>query len=306
MYAWICSVLLMIPGAVPAPAAVVATAVCARFGDDSAGANKNAPPKKGDAPRVERAEDAKQQLKKADEARRAVTGKGEERRALVVKAIAAYSAVLEYFPEAKTEASMGAFRLGELNRSLGLNNEAKDAFAKVATLGGDRKIQARALFETAHLYRRTKELGKALETYRKVATNFADEVSTHDDSLYWIGMLHSQNKEYDKARESWRIVADQGGDPLDRIRAFDRIAGAYVKEGKRDQAVKIIEESKTALHDAAAEPSTRGARVRKALERMSSIRAIERLDAKESPKENTKGKVASQSDEDDDDDELDG
>ncbi|MBI3818675.1 MAG: tetratricopeptide repeat protein [Planctomycetes bacterium] len=277
----------------PAPAAFVY--IC---GDDPA------PIASKPAAAAEKAPDAKQQLKKADELRRAIHGKAEARRDLTLKAVAAYNAVNDYFPDAKQEGSMGLFRVGELKRTLGLTDEARDAFAKVVAQSPERKLAARALFETAHLYRRAKELGKAMDTYRKVAADFADETATRDDSLYWIGMMHVQNKEYAKARESFKAVADRGVDPLDRIRAFDKIASTYIKENNRDLASKAIEESKSALHESASEPSSRGARVRKALERMSSIRALERLDEKDAPKDNTKKKSMADADEEDGDDEA--
>lgn len=285
MISWIMSLLLFVMSPAPAQAFRVLQPSRATL---SGGDEDKDPGKKAGEARVNRLPDAKQQLKLADEQRRGIRGKGEARKALVTKAIAHYAAVLEYYPDAKSETAMSAFRMGELYRSAAQLNEARDSFAKVVTNGSDRKLAARAMFETGHLYRRAKEIGKALETYRKTATDFTDEAGTRDDSLYWIGMIHQQNKEYDKARESWRAVADQGADPQDRIRAFDRIAGSFIKEAKREQASKTLEEAKSALHDAASEPTGKGSRVRKALERMSSIRGLERLDERESRKDDTK------------------
>ena len=198
--------------------------------------------------------DAKSDLKKADELRRAIRGKGEERRAALEKAAAAYAAVLSGFPDAKEEVAMAAFRLGELKRSLGKSDEACEAFAKVVASGGSRRLAGRAILETGHIHRRAKELGKALESYRKAATEFSDETGSRDDSLYWIGVIHEQNKDYAKSREAWQAVADRGVDPLDRVRAFDRIALSHIKEGNRTEAHAAVEQAKSALHEIAADP----------------------------------------------------
>jgi tetratricopeptide (TPR) repeat protein len=281
-----------------------APAVQAGARDDGSGSTA---PKRAPSKGVEKAPDAKQQLKRADEARRLVRGKGEERRAAVEQALASYNAVLEYYPEAKHEVSMGLFRIAELKRSLGLLDDAREAFRKVVELGADRKLSARALFESAHIYRKSREFGKALEMYRKTAVEFNDVASTRDDSLYWIGTLHMQNKDYEKARESWRAVAERGADALDRVRAFDRIAGSFLKQGKTDTATQTIQEAKQALHEAASEPSSHGARVKKALDRMTTIRAIERLKNTKDGKATGGGAPpeAPEDDEDDDDNDRD-
>ncbi|MFN0207344.1 MAG: tetratricopeptide repeat protein [Planctomycetota bacterium] len=259
---------------------------------------KAAAKKTGDA--VEKASDAKQQLRKADEARRKIRGKGDERREGSENAARAYAAVFEYFPEAKAECSTAAFRFGELKRSLGLLDEARDAFRKVVKWNGDEELSARALYETGHIYRKAKEYGKALEFYRKVVIDFSEIASTRDDSLYWIGNLHAQNKDYEKAREAWRAVAERGVDALDRIRSFDKIAGSYLKEGKRDAAIHTLEEAKTALHEAASEPSSKGARVKQALERMTTIRALDKKEEAPAGKNNNKEKPVPDTPDDDD------
>ncbi len=232
----------------------------------------------GDAPGKEA--DAKAQLRKADEARRAIRGKGVARREGAEIAAAAYEAVLSHFPDAKSETSTAAFRLGELRRQLGDLEAAKKAFAQVVAIGGDRRLSARAVLETAHVLRRAKELGKAMDAYRRVATDFADEAPTRDDALYWIGSLHAQAKDLGKAREAWQAVADRGADPLDRVRAFDRIARTWIQQDDLKEAARTIEAAKLALHDVAADPSTRGARVRKALDRMKAVRDLERRQGK--------------------------
>jgi tetratricopeptide (TPR) repeat protein len=259
----------------------------------------------GASTRPAAASDARSELRKADELRRAIRGKGEERRAAVEQAAAAYAAVLASFPDAKEEVAMAAFRIGELKRSLGKTDEAREAFSKVVSSGGSRRLAARAVLETAHIHRRAKEMGKALESYRKAAVEFADEAGNRDDALYWIGVLQEQNKEYAKSREAWQAVADRGVDPLDRVRAFDRIALSHMKEGNRADAHATVEQARTALHDIAADPSTRGARVKRALDRMRAVRALEEGEgsAKKSAAKGSApgGEGEDENDEDDDD-----
>jgi len=283
-----------------AAGAVRAVALAAALTAAGVAASAPAPAQSAGGARVEREADAKAQLKKADEARRAVKGTGAERRALTEKAEEAYGAVLSLFPDAKAEGALASFRMGELRRRLGKVDGARESFAKVISIGADRKLSARAVLETGHLYRRSKELGKALEAYRRTATEFADEAGTRDDALYWVGTIHEQAKEHSKAREAWRAVAERGADPVDRVRAFDRVALSFLKEGMREDATKTVEAARAALADAAAEPSALGARVKKALERLRAVKALEKP-----AKPGTKGGGGAPEDDDDSEDDDD-
>lgn len=224
------------------------------------------------------APNAKADLAAADRARRAVKSEGAERRRALEAVAKAYEAVVLQYPEAKAEGAMASFRLGEIRRTLGDFEGALEAFEKAASAQGDRRLQARALYETAQTLRRRKELGKAMAAYRRVVLEVPEEAATRDDALAWIGVLHERSGEHAKAREAWQAVADRGQDPLDRVRAFDRMALSHVKEGNRELAAETVERARAALLDAASEPSSRGARVKKALERMRAVRALEPAD----------------------------
>jgi hypothetical protein len=78
------------------------------------------------------------------------------------------------------------------------------------------------------------------------------------------------------ARRAWQRVADAGEDPLDRIRAFDRIASLLVESDDLEGAAGTLERCKEALAAAAAEETRTGERVRSALQNMRAIEELQR------------------------------
>lgn len=220
--------------------------------------------------------DAKAQLKHAAAVKKGVRGlKGEERRAKLKDVAEAYSAVARYFPESAAEVAEAHFRVGEIRRTIGDREGALVSFEKTLESKGNRKFSARAALEIGHLHRRAKKLPESVVAYLRAAREFADQADPRDEGLLWAGKVKLSLKEADAARGFWKEVAEKGADPLDQIKAWDLIASSLLAEGKPAEAGAAVEQCQHALAQAASEPTNRGARVKKALERMKSVKKLD-------------------------------
>lgn len=220
--------------------------------------------------------DAKAQMKFAASVKKGTRGlKGEERREKLKEAAEAYSAVARFFPEAGAEVAESHFRIGEIRRTIGDREGALISFEKSVASMGSRKFGARSLLEIGHLHRRAKKLPEALGSYLKSAREFADQADPRDESLLWAGKTKLALKEPEAARGFWKEVTEKGADPIDQIKAWDLIANSYIAEGKQAEASAAVEQCRHALAQAAEEPTNRGARVKKALDRMKSVKKID-------------------------------
>lgn len=224
---------------------------------------------------VPRQADAKAQLKYAAGLKKGLRGlKGEERRTVLQSIAEAYAVVGRFFPEAVTETAEASFRLGETRRTLGDRDGAMAAFERTVELKGHRRFGARAMLEIGHLYRRAKKLPDAAATYEKTAKEYSDLPDQRDAAWLWVGKVRFAMKDALAARAAWSLVAEKSTDPLDQIRAYDLIAGSFLAEGKTTEAQAAVEKCQHALAPVAEEPSSRGSRVKRALERMKSLNKL--------------------------------
>ena len=220
---------------------------------------------------IPRQADARAQIRYAAGVRREGKGlKGDDRIDHLKRVAAAYEAVGRHFASSKAECAEASFRLGETRRSMGDREGAIGAFEEVVSNASSRRFSARALLEIGHLYRRSKEGTKALEAYARVIAEFPEEKGYRDDAYDWIGRVNAGARNHEAARSAWMKVAEQGEDPVDRIRAFDRVAGSYIVEGKNVEAGAAIERCRSLFAELAEESTSRGARVKKALGGMKS------------------------------------
>lgn len=225
----------------------------------------------GFAGEIAKQTDAKAQLKQASVLQHSKKGlKGEDKRNHLKEVAEAYAAVPRLFPDSVAECTEASFRLGEVRRSLGDRDAAFLAFEKAVELKGNRKFAARALLEMANLQRKAKKIADAAGTYEKVAKDFSDQADQRDTALLWAGKMKLANKEVDAARASWSIVAEKSQDPFDQIRAFDLIASSYLSEGKQAEATQAVEKCRQLVGPLAEESSSKGTRIKRALEKMKS------------------------------------
>jgi tetratricopeptide (TPR) repeat protein len=182
--------------------------------------------------------------------------------------------------------SEAAFHAGELCRSANDAAAALAEFQIARERGKDSPYRIRAGLEIAHIHRRAQDHERALAAYEAVLADAAATPGQRDDASYWEGAVYASAKRIDDARRAWQRVADGGEDPLDRIRAWDGIAGSYVGAGDLEAAAGAPERCREATADAAAEETRLGERVRRALASMRAVddlqRAVEKRDGKKS------------------------
>ena len=221
------------------------------------------------------------QQKLASELRNALRGlEGAERDAARARAVAACRAVRQYFPGEAAACAEAAFRAGELLRAAGDLEAAAAEFQVAREQKGESPFRVRALLELGHLQRKAKALDKALASYEAALGDANASPGQRDEASLWVGNVQRDLHRPADARRAWQRVADAGEDPLDRIRAFDRIASLLVESDDLEGAAGTLERCKEALAAAVAEETRSGERVRSALQNMRAIdelqRAVER------------------------------
>jgi tetratricopeptide (TPR) repeat protein len=226
---------------------------------------------------VKKCENAEAQLKLATELRNALRGlEGGERDAARARALAACRAVRQYFPGEGWACAEAAFRAGELLRAAGDLAGAAAEFQAAREQKGESPFRLRALLELGHMQRKDKQLERALASYEAALGDPGATPGQRDEASLWAGSVYRDLQRPADARRVWQRVADAGEDPLDRIRAFDRIASLLVETGDLEGAAGTIERCKEVLAGPAAEETRTGERVRSALQNMRAIEELQR------------------------------
>jgi len=227
------------------------------------------------SPPVAKLESARAQLALADDLRRSLRGLDEGVRAEArARAAAAYRAVREHFPGDAAACAEAAYRRAELVRQAGDLESARAELGVARERGAGTPWRVRAALELGHLERRAKRLPEALGAYEAVIADPSAAPGQRDDASLWSGRVLADSGRSEDALRAWKRVADEGDDPLDRIRAHDLWAQDLVSRADLEGAAGVLERCREKLADAAAEESRLGERVRAAL---SAMRAIEEL-----------------------------
>ena len=235
----------------------------------------------GEEPQVQKLESARAQLDHASDLKRALRGlEGETRDRARAEAVAAYRAVREFFASDAAACSEAAFRAGELLRSADDATGALKEFGIARDRGAGTDFKVRAMLEIGHLERRAKHAQPALAAYESVVSEETATRRQKDEALLWVGRVYEDQERFDDARRVWQKVADDGEDPLDRVRAFDQIASLLVQKGDLEGAAGTLKRCHEALADVAAEETKLGERVRAALDSMRSPDQVARAVAK--------------------------
>lgn len=233
-----------------------------------------APEARTDVPRLD---DVSAQLDHARACRSAMRGlEAEERARARIAAAEAYEAVVRYWPRHPASAAEAAFRAGELYRTAGRAARARDCFGRARELGARTLWRARAELELGHLRRREGEFERALDRYLALAADASAPRGLRDDAGSWVARMYAELDQADEAERWWRRVAEGAEDPLDRVRAWDRLALARVERGELEAAAGVLQTCRESLADVALEETTLGERVRDALTRMRSIELLDR------------------------------
>ncbi|MFQ5748533.1 MAG: tol-pal system YbgF family protein [Planctomycetota bacterium] len=201
--------------------------------------------------------------------------KGAGRIQALDRAILAYEAVANYWPDGGAILGEAAFRRGEIQRTLGRSGLARGAFQEAFDGGKGTVYASRALLELGHLHRRAGEFGQALKEYQKVAGLPNVRLRYLNDSREWIGKVEFKLGEWEKAAQAFAAWAANAESPVEVVRAADLEAQALLGAGKIDQADARIEKVRLDLGPLATEPTKEGAQLQKALERMKSPELIQ-------------------------------
>jgi len=239
------------------------------------------PPARALAPAAEdpvtKCDKVEAQLKLASDLRNSLRGlEGAERDAARTRAVAACRAVRQYFPAEAAACAEAAFRAGELLRGAGDLEGAAAEFQLAREQKGESPFRVRALVELGHLQRKAKAFDKALASYEAALADPNASAGQRDEASLCVGSVQRDLHRPADARRAWQRVADAGEDPLDRIRAFDRIASLLVEGDDLEGAAGTLERCKEALAAAAAEETRTGERVRSALQNMRAIEELQR------------------------------
>lgn len=186
---------------------------------------------------------AKQQLDDAKALRRAAGKKaGEERRKALAEAATAYRKVVTENPDQTRACAEAAFRAGEIERSLGEIEKARESFRAAVEHGKDApQFGSRAMSELAHLERRAEKLEEALATYRKIPETFPGQDAEGARAITWAGKMESKLGRAEDARKTWLSIGDRfPAQPILAIRAADLAALSLLEAGDVAGAQKVV------------------------------------------------------------------
>ena len=222
---------------------------------------------------VPRLDCARAQMELAACGRRAARRGGEGGRELAADA---YRAVRTYHPGERSVGAEAAFRAGELLRAAGRLDEALVELRIARELGQGNPLAVRAELEVGHVHRRSGRFELALDAYCSVQAHPDAPQRFRDDAGLWEGRAWLELGRPEDARRSWERVARAAEDPVDRVRAFDLMALAWIESGDLEAAAGALDRARIDLGDAVVERTERGERVRRALARMRCIPRLRR------------------------------
>jgi len=196
------------------------------------------------------------------------------------RAVRAYRAVRTHFPKARDVGAEAAFRAAQLLAASEDPVGARQEYRVAAELGAGTEFRARARLAIAAEERRAGRLARALGSYLDVARDPRAARRYRDRAWLQYGIVRAEQGEHAAAGRAWRGVAESAEDPLDRIRAFDRIGLRLLDLGDLEGAAGVFNECLRALAPDALESTRHGERVRRALERMRLVEALPRAVAR--------------------------
>jgi len=219
--------------------------------------------------------EARQALKEAQSVAAKSKGlKGEAHTDALAAGARAYEAVAARFAGEAGASGKAWFAAAELwRRSLNL-----EAAAKAYGLAADRdpeRYQERCWLELAHIARRQKRMDAALELYKKVARLKTGTDHTHQARV-WIGRCFEAERKPAEAIDAYRQALSLTSRPRRVLEISNRLANCLVQEGKLDQAATVIRQAEAAAAPELATGGPKARGLRRALDRMSARKALQR------------------------------
>jgi len=204
---------------------------------------------------------------------------GEEKRSILEASIAEYQIVLEKFGKQKDACAEAAFRIGEIERSLGDAQDAREAFEKVLAFGAEQPtFAARAQLELGHIARRADQTDQAIALYQKLLEQYSAQETQAVAALTWIGKLEDRRGQSDKAREIWLSLADRfPSQPVPAIRAADLAALSALKSDDLQTARQIMQSTQERFSEDNQDQAWWSPAVEEALGKMKAARKLQQL-----------------------------
>jgi len=201
---------------------------------------------------------------------------GPERGRRCDEALEAFRAVRRLHPGARAQGAEASYQAGRMLASAGRVAEAREELDSARELGQGSALGPRSEFEIGRLERRLGRAGEALDAFFAAASDPDASRSTCDAAWLEVGSLWAEAGRSDDARRAWRRVAERGAEPLDRIRAFDRLGRTWIEAGDLEAAGGVLHECLIELSPLVSEETERGARTRRALESMQLVQQLAR------------------------------
>ncbi|TDJ74869.1 MAG: hypothetical protein E2O39_04525 [Planctomycetota bacterium] len=186
------------------------------------------------------------------------------------RAVRAYGAVIEYFPGDRAISAEAAFRAGELSRAGGARAAATASFQDAWARGAGTPFRGRAAIALGRLVRED-DPAAALGHFEQALLDLDTPRGVRDEAMLWYARSQGDLGRGADARRLLERVARTALDPVDRVRAFDRIAESWIEAGDLEAAAGALHHCRRELSDLMREQSKSGARLRDAVEGMRSF-----------------------------------
>ena len=165
--------------------------------------------------------------------------KGKPRNSALIAGAKAYEAVAARFGREAGACGKAWFAAAELWR----RSRSLEAAAKAYGLAADRdpgRFQERSWLQLAHIERKQKHMGLALELYKKVARLKSGTQRTHQARV-WIARCFEEQKKPKQAIDAYRQALSLTRQPRRVLEICNRLALCLVRQGKLDQAAAAYE-----------------------------------------------------------------
>lgn len=218
---------------------------------------------------VPRLASASAQLEHARKVRSEARGlEGAARLEALERALRAYEAVRDFWPDSGAIAAEAAFRRGEIHRSLGQDGAARGAFQEAFDAGRGTDYAPRALLEVGHIHRRAVEMDQALHYYERALALEGASLRRRNDAREWIGRVRLDLQQWEAAAAAFASWAAEAEGPVEAVRAADLEAQAWIGKGELDRAAERLAALEQRVKPLAAEPTREAEELRRALGRM--------------------------------------
>ncbi len=190
------------------------------------------------------------------------------------KAARAYVDVAQDFAGQASVAARARYEAGECFRKAGDLEPAAEQFSLCLEVDDGRYLQ-RAAFGLADMQRRQEGYEAAIGNYRK-AVEASPDSARADESRLWVARCYEAWDKPEEALAAYRDAVANASSPRRKVDACDRLAMHLIKRGDFEGAGEAIREAETSAAAILGTPGQDADRMRKALDGMTSRRALQR------------------------------